>query len=1435
MARLLPLLRWLARKFWLLVITLVISLAILVQTGRLLSPYVQEFRPQISAWLSARLGVPVQVERLSVRWEALEVALQVEGLRLGEQGEMQMGYGLFHLDLLSTLWNRDPVWENLEVRQFKAGAHRNAAGQWQLNGFPSAPMSAGEARAPRQMGDPARLFQLGPKIQIRDASISVRLDDGQLAELYLPQVLLENSGDFHRLIGKASISRPSSRPSDEADAQRAQATAEHETLRLILEGRGNPRDRENFHLRGYLQLNELLVDADVLDLLQRLTPLPDRYHWSGPKLARGSLWLDGRSGGYQLRGHLDLAQAADDTAAEPSEQAESEHVGGSGGAALAPLDSVAGDISGDWHPGQSWRIALQQVKIGWRDLAVPSFNLQARGSAGQGFHLAVDTVDLAVWSGILKRMQLLRGPADEWLQALSPSGRLQRLQFSRDGDAQVSLSAELRDITVAAYKGSPAIEQLNGYLRMRGGSGTVMLDASEGFTLHLPNLYEQPFELDRLRGALSWAIDRDKNSVQVYSGPLSLRGAIGEIDGQFLLQLPFTPNSGATELTLALGLHDAPLSAQRLLVPFTTSEELRKWLDAAVGQDNPGRVRQAGFIYRGYAYKRGADASLLALGEHPQRQTVQLAAEIRDAELLFAGGWPQARKLDARLKIYDRHARVNASTARLWNIEAREIEVKINPDPSGDGAMLGVHASLSGPAGDGLRLLQESPLRERLGTDFDGWRLGGDMTGDLALQQPLGGAAQAPRQTVRVELQRADLLMEPLNLHVRGLKGEVRFDSETGLAGSGFEGLLWGRNLNAEITHPQEGKQRDTQIVIRGSAATESVREWSGRPELDWMDGELDYRTLVTIPAAERELPYSAIVQVNSDLAGVAVDLPAPLGKAAQERTEFVLRIPIGTEGNLYHLGYGEHLQGQFWQVDGALDRAAIALNAQAQLPDERGISITGDLSSIDFPRWRDLLQIYSDGDPERQSTGELADENPLPLRLDLSTDQLLLGAVTVEHIHVSGRGLGADWQLSFDSEMAAGSVSGVLGAETPLQVQLQHLRLPVPDPQDTEPLQTAGEERAQAQGQAQLQTQSQDGADRPDPLAGFDFTQLPHMDFSTQSLWYGEDNYGRWSFRVRPSAERLVVSDIIGAARGVRVEGRGEGANKLGAQLMWMRDADGVESSQFIGRLSAKDLADVQRASSQEPLIESQSAIFDMALRWDGSPLQITPRQMNGELKIDIRDGRFLRASDNAGSALLRLLSLFNFDTWARRLRLDFSDLYQSGMAFDRVRGEVFFEGEGELLIAVPIQVEGPTSELQMAGRVNLVQEDLDLSLVATLPVGNNLALVAALAGGLPAAAGVYLISKAFKKQVNNVASVSYRISGDWADPQVRFDKLFDGDGATRQGSEAEQQGRLLRERRADEGQAGERQTNGRQAEHNGEPEDGADTPAADSEHSAG
>jgi uncharacterized protein YhdP len=51
----------------------------------------------------------------------------------------------------------------------------------------------------------------------------------------------------------------------------------------------------------------------------------------------------------------------------------------------------------------------------------------------------------------------------------------------------------------------------------------------------------------------------------------------------------------------------------------------------------------------------------------------------------------------------------------------------------------------------------------------------------------------------------------------------------------------------------------------------------------------------------------------------------------------------------------------------------------------------------------------------------------------------------------------------------------------------------------------------------------------------------------------------------------------------------------------------------------------------------------------------------------------------------------------------------------------------------------------------------------------------VAALISGLPAAAGIYIISKLFTRQMDRFSSASYSINGPWDDPEVNFESIFD------------------------------------------------------------
>ena len=188
---------------------------------------------------------------------------------------------------------------------------------------------------------------------------------------------------------------------------------------------------------------------------------------------------------------------------------------------------------------------------------------------------------------------------------------------------------------------------------------------------------------------------------------------------------------------------------------------------------------------------------------------------------------------------------------------------------------------------------------------------------------------------------------------------------------------------------------------------------------------------------------------------------------------------------------------------------------------------------------------------------------------------------------------------------------------------------------------------------------------------------------------------------------------------------------------------------------------------------IESEHAELVAAWEWPGRPWEFRARNLSGETALHIRDGTFRRTTGSASNALMKLIGLVNFDTWLRRLQLDFSDIFAEGMAFDELDTGMTFD-RGTLHFSKPVKVELPSGKMRLEGSADLIAETIDAHLVATLPVGTNLPWIAALAGGLPAAAGVYLTSRIFDRQVDRISSLAYRVTGPWEDPHIEVERIF-------------------------------------------------------------
>src|SRR5690606_37129279 len=101
----------------------------------------------------------------------------------------------------------------------------------------------------------------------------------------------------------------------------------------------------------------------------------------------------------------------------------------------------------------------------------------------------------------------------------------------------------------------------------------------------------------------------------------------------------------------------------------------------------------------------------------------QLCLNVQNADLNIHYAWPGLKELDGRLLVTDDQVKAQVSNAKIYDSQARNVTVFSRPNPEGEGALLSINGNIHGKAGDGLRVLRESALRQYFGENLDQWSL----------------------------------------------------------------------------------------------------------------------------------------------------------------------------------------------------------------------------------------------------------------------------------------------------------------------------------------------------------------------------------------------------------------------------------------------------------------------------------------------------------------------------------------------------------------------------------------------------------------------------------------------------------------------------------------------------------------------------------------
>lgn len=923
--------------------------------------------------------------------------------------------------------------------------------------------------------------------------------------------------------------------------------------------------------------------------------------------------------------------------------------------------------------------------------------------------------------------QLNRFPDSELkdvLNDLRPSGTLTDLQLRLplDDASGFIFNANLDNVSVGAWGGAPAVSTLNGSVAADAFGGVVNI-AGGPFTMHFPTIYERPFEFNQATGRVYWQVDTEAGAVLVGASDLKMAGDIGDMTGAFYLDGMMGDYTGPkrdSQLILQIGLDRSSVTRHRDLVPFVVSENLRSWLDDALVV---GDLNEGDFLMR------------LDLAEGcGQCLGLQLTLDTQNVHLNYQPDWPTIENVRGRVYLDNDRllADIDPVTYLGLNVFPETVSFVSNASSvltigvSADGLLRGVNSHLI-----------ETPLWPTLEPLLSRWDLNGHTEADIQIVADLSDDADFSYD-LALTFDGATLHDNPLNLRLDDISGQLRIaDGE--LSSDALRGEFWGHPAQISVA----SSNASVEVGFSGMMEAERLSTWSDTPFDVFMQGSAPFSGSYEFDFADGD----QVVEIRSSLLGMSVDLPSQWSKPAAQVVESVLTIPLVEDGFDTELAYGNQLTIETSVREGNLRLARIHFGEEMPLEIGADIWVSANLERVDIPRYinwfsrkLDYFNSLSDIDIESSlalSVGGEVKASVLRVNDDLS------------FANADAKVFQLDDGLLVD--LASTEATGTLripADDDRWEVRLDRLQIP------------------------EMSADEPAALDVEQPFRISDLSTLPPMDVTISQLSYAAEEYGGWSFNFDPLENGVRLSDISGSWNGLQIEAREDATEPL--WISWREhdeagDVTAINLSAFAPRFN-------ETAGTMEWQLPftAQSGHLDLRASWLGTPMEFNLSEIAADVDFDMNRGQLITTS--AGSDLVRLFNIFNFNTWARRLQLDFDDLQRGGIAFDEMSGRFILDA-GRLVMLEPIILDAPSSRFVMTGEASLVDSTVDANLNVTLPVGDNVAWITALAVSLPAAAGVFLASQLFEDQFDQLSTLSYRIEGSLDEPEVSFQRFFAND----------------------------------------------------------
>jgi uncharacterized protein (TIGR02099 family) len=1345
---------------WVLLGLYVGFLVLVLVLRHVVLPRVDEQRPWIEQRLSDATGAQIRLGRVDARLAGIWPELSIDQVEVRDaQGQLRMQWSRVDAVLAwESVLKLQPIFHRLQVRGPALDVRRRADGRFEVAGFVLDPArSDGDGRGLRWLLAQHEIALTGGALRWTDEVAGTAPIAFQNVNL-----LAQNRGLTHRLGLQADPVDKGIEPLD----LRAQFT--HRLLRPV-------DDVRNWRGQVFVQLDR----ADIAGVLRRI-PLP----------ALGGLTVTQGQGAVRGWVDFDALRITQVTADVQLSRLVLKFAPD-----LAPLDlsALSGRIEGRQLAAESLahEVSVRGLTLTLPDGRMPApMNLAERfvpasQRAGAQGMVSAEALDLALLHELSERLPL-SPVVRSALAAFEPQGRVGQLsvewqvpqpgmpeavtRYKARGDfeglglraqpdrsvlaklltpelarsnppasAAAQLDASTKPLPII---GLPGFSNLSGRFAATESGGELSL-ASRGVVLEFPGVFEAPVLPATDVGATArWKLVAGRLEVEVPQLRFANADAAGDIKASY--RSPSVGQSGPGELTLTGALARAELRAVHRYLPARLPEATRHWVRDALLS---GRARDVQFRLKGDLkdFPFAPDAQGRSSGEF------QVSARVQDAALDYVRQTPNPEQrwlpledIDAQFVMDRTRMEVRRASALVLDTRLSNVTVLI-PDLNATAQRpMIISGDTQGPGQDLVRYVNASPISGWIGQFTRNTEIAGNAGLRLRLSIPIADSARTEVQG-SLKLANNAVRLDAALPVFEDTTATLDFTERTLRLRDGRATVYGGPVSFSGGSQAEGGLQFRGEGLARVSEAKAIVGEPTLMRLIDAANGQFRYSVQVDSRAG------AISVALRSDLQGVSFDLPGVLRKQSAESLPLLVSIvpqrPAAQPASdelLVELGstLAVRLQRQRSPQGGmAIVRGGIGVNNEAVLPDVAGVIAIINLDRVDVDDWsRKLRALAITGVGDAVVGGPAVSIGPgmLPKLIALQARELVVGGKRLTRVVAGATREGDVWQLNLDSPQISGYATwrqnerdGALGQ---LTARLAKLSIPQGErDQVVEFLESAG---AGEQG----------------------LRELPAIDLVAEQFELGGRRFGRLEVLAQNQGARAgnawVLERLVLSQPAATLTGSG----------LWRRPVNrGSRSMELDFKVDVRDAGNLLGALGFPGVMRAGRGELGGRLSWIGSPLSFDVPSLDGQLKLELDQGQWLRQDPGVA----RLLGVFSLQNLVRRFTFDFRDVFAQGFSYDTVRAEASL-AKG-VLQTESFKMRGAQAGVAMAGVVDLVRETQNLHIIVTPDLNLGAVSFAYLFINPAVGLGTLLAQAAVRDSVNKGLSQEFDLQGTWRDPVVK------------------------------------------------------------------